>query len=49
LCPGERLATNDARYRGPANGPDPFKPVVDSYQSGLMTYLRDELGVESDG
>jgi carboxypeptidase C (cathepsin A) len=49
LFPGERLATNDARYRGPANGPDPFKPVVDSYQSGLMTYLRDELGVESDG
>lgn len=49
LFPGERLATNDARYRGPANGPDPFNPVVDSYRSSFATYLQDELGVESQG
>jgi len=46
LFPGERLATNDARYRGPASGPDPFSPVADAYGRQFTRYLASDLGVD---
>lgn len=46
LFPGERLATNDARYRGPASGPDPFGAVTDVYGQHFARYLASELGVD---
>ncbi|MEY4239409.1 MAG: hypothetical protein RL339_2010 [Pseudomonadota bacterium] len=49
LFPGERLGTNDARYRGPASGPDPFSAVTDVYGQNFLRYLASDLGVESNG
>lgn len=45
LFPGDRLATNDARYRGPLTGPDAFSPVVEAYQAEFSSYLRSDLGI----
>jgi carboxypeptidase C (cathepsin A) len=44
LLPGMRLATNDARYMGPADGPDPFGVVGDAYQANFQRYLSTDLG-----
>ncbi|MBK6799968.1 peptidase S10 [Novosphingobium sp.] len=49
LFPGERLATNDARYRGPASGPDPFSPVADAYGHQFTRYLASDLGIDAAG
>jgi len=43
LLPGQRLATNDARYAGPATGPDPFEHVPASYASLFKAYLAKDL------
>lgn len=49
LLPGQRLATNDARYAGPADGPDPFEAVPDAYAAFFKTYLAKDLGVQVAG
>lgn len=49
LFPGERLGTNDARYRGPASGPDPFNAVTDVYGQHFARYLTNDLGIEASG
>ncbi|PKQ00433.1 MAG: peptidase S10 [Alphaproteobacteria bacterium HGW-Alphaproteobacteria-13] len=43
LLPGQRLATNDARYAGPADGPDPFEIVPNSYAELFRHYLASDL------
>lgn len=49
LFPGQRLGTNDARYRGPADGPDPFEAVPTAYAHAMTRYLASDLGVASPG
>ena len=49
LLPGQRLATNDARYAGPADGPDPFAYVPDAYAAFFARYLADDLGAGAVG
>lgn len=46
LFPGERLSTNDSRYRGPASGPDPFNVVTKAYGEKFIRYLASDLGVD---
>ncbi|MDB5719466.1 MAG: peptidase serine carboxypeptidase [Alphaproteobacteria bacterium] len=43
LIPGSRLATNDSRYVGPADGPDPMAGLFQAYQDRFAEYLRDDL------
>lgn len=43
LLPGQRLGTNDARYAGPADGPDPFDVVPDRYAELFRHYLESDL------
>jgi hypothetical protein len=49
LLPGQRLATNDARYAGPADGPDPFEIVPNSYKDFFLRYLASDLGAAAAG
>lgn len=49
LFPGERLGTNDARYRGPATGPDPFDVVPASFYRFFDRYLAGDLGAGALG
>lgn len=49
LFPGERLGTNDARYRGPAGGPDPFDRVPEAFYRFFRSYLADDLGAGGVG
>lgn len=43
LLPGRMLGTNDARYVGPAEGPQPFDAIPDAYQAQLIRYLASDL------
>lgn len=45
LLPGKRLGTSDARYVGPADGPDPFAVVQESYTRLFREYLARDLHV----
>lgn len=49
LLPGQRLATNDARYAGPAEGPDPFEAVPQTFGTLFKSYLASDLGAGSVG
>lgn len=49
LLPGQRLASNDARYAGPADGPDPFDVVTTAYADSFATYLAQDLGARDIG
>ncbi|MBB4155577.1 hypothetical protein GGQ80_003502 [Sphingomonas jinjuensis] len=43
LFPGRLLGTNDARYVGPLEGPQPFDAIPDAYQAQLQRYLATDL------
>lgn len=49
LLPGRRLGTSDARYAGPADGPDPFEVVPDAYRDAMVRYAADALGTGALG
>lgn len=49
LIPGQQLATNDARYAGPANGPDPFNYVPRAFNDHFAAYLASDLGAGAVG
>lgn len=43
LLPGRRLATNDARYVGPAEAGDPFEAIPARYAELFKAYLASDL------
>lgn len=49
LLPGQRLGTNDARYAGPADGPDPFDKVPARFMELFKAYLTKDLGAGGVG